>query len=371
MKVKKKIGIVTVYGNINFGSNLQSFALQTILKRLGYDSENIRLLHSSRRNRFLQINRFYIKYFLYETFFFLLNDARKRSHLFEKYVFKNIKTSKYNIQNIENLEKEGKSPFKFYICGSDQIWAPNQFNPYYFLSFCKIKSKKIAYAPSVGLRSIPENLIARYNELINNISSLSIREADGAKLLKDITGLDIPVVLDPTLLLNRLDWLNHAGQFNANEKYILCYFLTQNNKYFSEVEEFARLHGMKVYVLPSNRYDYRWGDRIFYNIGPREFIQILNKAEVMLTDSFHGTIFSINLHKNFYTFLRFDESDPLNQNSRVINALSEFGLSDHLIDTKSQLMSKKLYVDIDWKVMENELNMRRKFSLGFLKQSLK
>lgn len=370
MKNRKRIGIVTVFGNINFGSNLQSYALQTILRRLGYHPENLPLFHTPERNKLYQKFRFYVKYILFEMLFPFLNDARKRSHLFEKYIIKNIRTSKYNISKIEDLEKIGKSPYNYYICGSDQIWAPNQFNPHFFLSFCNIKRKKIAYAPSVGLKAIPENLIDTYDELISDIGSLSIREADGAKLLKDITGINIPVVLDPTLLLNRKEWLNHAGKFVTSEKYILCYFLTQNNEYFMEVENYARLYKLKVYVLPSNRYDYKWGDKVLYNIGPKEFIQILNKAEVMITDSFHGTIFSVNLHKNFYTFLRFGENDPLNQNSRVINILNELGLNDHLINPKSQLKNKPLYTKVDWELTENELDKRRMYSLNYLKQSL-
>lgn len=367
----KKIGIVTVYKNINFGSNLQTYALQQILLRLGYQPENL-IVTDIQKNYFVYCKRIYHLIVHVIKSFSKLNRVKYRRNLiFKRYVSDNIRSSDYSCSNIETLEKKGEKKFDYYICGSDQIWAPNQFNPFFFLSFCKDKSRNIAYAPSIGLTSIPENLVKPYCQLLQNIGALSIREKDGASLIKSLLNIDIPVVLDPTLLLNRNDWLSHSSSkyYPISCKYILCYFLGNNYAQREKVKRLSEVTGYNIFVLPSNRYDCKWGNKQIYEAGPQEFINLLDQAEVLCTDSFHGTIFSINLHKPFFTFLRFNDDDPLNQNSRVLNFLDETGLQSRII-TEEKEIPFNFYENLDWGKIDSYLEEKRIYSIKFLQSSL-
>lgn len=369
---KMKVGIITVYRNINYGSNLQSYALQTVLYKIGLNAENICLDDSykkgSLKNRLIKKSKYILKFILKKG---LELNRLKQEYAFDNYVNNNINVGDYTCEEIEALESKGKHPYDYYICGSDQIWAPNQFRPIFFLSFIKRKGIKIAYAPSIGLPVIPEDLKSRYEELITDFAHLSVREKDGASLIKEITGLDVPVVLDPTLLLNRKEWLAHARIRPCKEKYILCYFLGDNIEHRRCVKRLSEQTGYKIYVLPKNAKQEQWGDKVMYNIGPSDFINMLNNAQIMCTDSFHGTIFSINLHKDFYTFLRFSSQDPLNQNSRIFNILSEVHLNERIIDNPELDISIKDPNPIDWSFVDKIIEKKREQSVNYLKESLK
>lgn len=367
---KKKAGIITVYRNINFGSNLQSYALQRTLEKLGIYAENICLNESYKKNS--------VATRLYNEIKFLLKlvikkgidlEKAKRAHRFAKYVEKHINVGNYTCDEIDMMEKKGKFVYDFFVCGSDQIWAPNQFRAHFFLSFTKRKSAKIAYAPSIGLPKIPLELVASYQELISDFGKLSIRENEGASLIKEITGINVPVVLDPTLLLDRKEWLAHCKHKTIKDKYILCYFLGNNEIHRKCVEHYSKKTGYKIYVLPSDTQKIEWGDKMLYNVGPKEFINLLNNSQIMCTDSFHGTIFSINLHKEFCTFLRFEQNDPLNQNSRIHSILTETKLLDRLVATPEEGI--KNFAPIDWDNVDNTINEKRDISINYLKEATK
>src|SRR5690554_3457138 len=211
-----KVGIVTIYRNINYGSKLQSFALQYSLKKIGVDVVENLLVHKDVQPTIKKINTIFKYYNLLLQVFknpYLLYDKlfkkeisrkiRDRKSKFNQYLIENISESKYSPSEIENRLNNDIQDYDYFICGSDQIWAPNQFDEAYFLGFVKDKSIKVSYATSIGLPLIPDNLISSYKKLISNIGHLSIREKDGSDIVKKITGIDVPVVLDPTLLLTR------------------------------------------------------------------------------------------------------------------------------------------------------------------------
>ena len=257
----KKIGIVTVYRNINYGSKLQSYALQKILYDLGFECENLKI-DFSENDQLKKINP------LSKISLYLKNPAKifyRRKKLlrikkFEEYLQENIKESIYTTNEVKKLILNNDSPYSYYICGSDQIWAPNQFNKDYFLNFVSDSDLKIAYAPSIGLPTIPKELINDYRKLISDIGHLSIREKDGAEIIKRITGKDIPVVFDPTLLLTKQEWLEHSID-NNQKNYILCYFLGENKEHRKWVEKLKKQTGYKILVLPFKKIDYCWGTK--------------------------------------------------------------------------------------------------------------
>lgn len=378
-----KVGIVTVYKNVNYGSKLQSYALQYTLRKIGVDIAENLLVHKDSQSQ-LDTNNAILKYcnlllrvfknpcLVYNRFFnrSVYKEIKNRSNIFSLYLKEYISESKHSPLEIEKRLNNGIQDYSYFICGSDQIWAPNQFNEAYFLSFVKDKKIKISYATSIGLPVIPDNLIPEYKRLISNIGHISIREQDGADIVKKITGLDVPVVLDPTLLLTRDEWLEHSSEFQIDGDYILCLFLGENKQYRRWVERFNKKQNYKIITLPMKSIDYKFGDNQYFNVGPKEFISLLANASVVCTDSYHGMLFSINFNKNFYGFLRFEENHPLNQNSRVINFLSSLNLTDRIINNENILANNDNSLSINWKEVNDLIEKKRDFSIDFLKRSL-
>lgn len=361
----KRIGIITVFKNVNYGSKLQSFALQKKLKDLGYHGENLSYQlerSANKRSRLLSlINK--------PTLLLKIPYRRKyhrRYEIFKSFLNNNINISEFSVENILDGENDIEQKYHKFICGSDQIWAPNQFSEYFFLSFVSDKSKKMAYAPSIGLPEIPDDLVDKYRKLINDIPSLSIREKDGAEIIKEITGREVPVVVDPTLLLNGDEWRNLAIKYKEKSPYILCYFLGSNKEHRKWVENLSERTGYDIIVLPFATRDFYWGDKKIFEAGPSEFLGLVDGAEIVCTDSYHGMLFSLNMNTEFYSFLRFKEGEKLNQNSRVLNFLTKLDLKNRIVD----LNKRNQYENINWIEVNSKIDKERVKSIEFLEKTL-
>lgn len=361
----KKVGIVTVFKNTNYGSKLQSFALQKKLNDLGYQGENLSYQLGNpinRKNKLLQIIK-------NPSFFIRMpfrGKYKKRSKMFQTFQNNHINISNYAVEDIVEKNESIEQKYHKFICGSDQIWAPNQFSEYFFLSFVSDKSKKIAYAPSIGLPRIPDDLVDKYRKLINDIPSLSIREKDGAEIIKEITGREVPVVVDPTLLLNGDEWRNLAIKYKEKSPYILCYFLGSNKEHRKWVENLSERTGYDIIVLPFATRDFYWGEKKIFEAGPSEFLGLVDGAEIVCTDSYHGMLFSLNMNTEFYSFLRFKEGEKLNQNSRVLNFMEKLNLQNRIVD----LNDRNQYEEINWLEVNSKIDKERNASIEFLEKSL-
>lgn len=361
-----KVGIVTTFHNVNYGSKLQSYALQRILSEMGFIGENISWQGKTPNPLHKRIERVLSDPHRYVARILRRSEFRKRRILFDRYQKKFINVSNMDIDQVKEEIARGKSPYLYYICGSDQIWAPNLFNEIFFLSFVKDSAKTVAYAPSIGLPEIPDNLIGRYRELINDIDSVSVREEDGALLVHNITGRNVPVVLDPTMLLTSDQWKSHMVKQQIDSPYILSYFLGNNKRHRQWVDRLSKYTGYKVVVLPFQLTDLFWGDERRFDVGPQEFLGLIDGASIVCTDSYHGVLFSVNLNKEFYAFLRFNEREKLNQNSRVLNFLDRIDMSDRIVDpSRNPEIS-----DINWSVINEKIALHRSVSRDYLRSSL-
>jgi hypothetical protein len=264
---------------------------------------------------------------------------------------------------------ETSTVYDVFVCGSDQIWAPNQFNEFFYINFITEKSRKIAYAPSIGLPLIPDHLKVKMTSLISNIGYLSIREQEGSDIVRDLTGLDIPVVLDPTLMIDKEEWLAKVKSSIApKEPYILCLFLGKNHQHRQAVKEYQRYKGYKIVIIPFQKGDYSWGDICLADAGPLDFIDLVNNADMVFSDSFHGAAFALNLNKPFGVFMRFSEDHPLCQNSRIRNLLSLFSLQKRLVQDK--LVVKDIDECIDFDAVNEILDKERLKSQDYIKNAL-
>ncbi len=360
---KKRVGIITWHYYKNFGSALQAYALQESIKKMGYtvkiiDYRDPRFGYVDKKKDFVKI---------------IINIFNKACLLKRKYdVFYSYFNMKYFkktklIQNTDLLKDICKS-FDTVICGSDQIWAPNVFNPIYMLSFVPDNIKKISYAASIGLDKIPEDMTSKYASLLSSFDSISVRESKGAELLETNCGVHAEIVLDPTMLINEKEWakIEKKPELVTDEKYIFCYFLNQENNYKKCVMDFAHKNGYKIIGISAKKADKEWINIV--NIGPREFLWLIHNAETIITDSYHGTIFSLLYHKKFNTLKRFLNDDIICQNSRIYQLESYFGLEKNIIEVTDT--TELITLDIDYDKFEINLDRLREHSFGFLRKAL-
>lgn len=355
---KKKVGIVTWHYYNNFGSALQAYALQQSVIALGYDCNIINYRddkfgkYSGLKNRLMEA----------------LDKSRTLSNFkfpFVTFQFKYLKQTTI-IRKIGKLQEISKK-YEVVICGSDQIWAPNVFNPVYMLNFVPEGVRKISYAASIGLNNIPDELVVIYQKLLSDFHSVSVREKAGGQLLKDKCSIEADIVLDPTLLIDISHWNELESDFNTHEKYVFCYFLNENHRYREVVKRFSKEKGVKIIGHSANGGDAKWMNLVD-RIGPNEFLSLIHHAEAVFTDSYHGTIFSLLYHKPFLTFERFKESDKECQNSRIHQLNDYFNITNRIVQAEHCGTAEIPYYDYD--MFESKLHDLRRIAIEYLCEAL-
>lgn len=361
-----KIGIVTWHYNSNYGTLLQAYALQEIIKKFGYSPEFVNFrpnLNTSKKKLVRKLKDLYIMLFrpgLYNN--------RK---LLYRFIDQNFSLGKL-YYSYNDLCKEADKIYDVGICGSDQIWSNNTgtINPFYYLDFLD-ESKRISYASSIGRNRIPDNLVTDFGKYVNKIRYLSIREEKGAEIIKEITGRDAEVVLDPSLLLDKDEWLEKIEDkkpVSPKEKYIFLYILGDNEEHVEYAKQVSKITGLKLIAIETKYGKVK--DLELIPADPFDFVELVNNASYVLTDSFHGLAFSINLEKQFAVFKRFRDDEKKSQNSRIYNLLKKTNLEDRLIlsDESVSFLSDNI---IDYNSVKPLLEEERKRSLEFLSSSIK
>lgn len=352
---KNKVGIVTWFQSVNYGSQLQAYALTRAINKLGYEAYMISMSHYP-----------IIKTFVYKSIYksilrrFILSLIKDRNVLFVK---------KYLREWFMNYHSPSFEHINNMICGSDQIWAPIQYNPYYMLSFVPNNVNKISYAASIGLEEIPDRLVDSYKKYIRRINHVSVRENKGSDLLKDKCGIESTVVLDPTLIVEKKEWDSIKIKSSIDFDYIFCYFLNKNHKYRALVEEYAQNRGFRIVGVSDNVNDSTWMDLLSHEqVGPCEFIGLVEGSMAVVTDSYHGTIFSMLYHKPFILFERFNKEDKICQNSRIEQLKKYFNIDNRI--KNPNLISHLEIAKYDYTKFESSLSILREKSLCFLKDAL-
>lgn len=353
-----KIGILTWHYYPNFGSSLQAFALQETIRSLGYDVSIINY-HNPKYGR-VSKTKDNVRNMLSASIG-LIYPRFRYPHL--NYMRKYLLQTKpvYDEQGVQELS----SQFDTVVFGSDQIWAPNVYNPIYQGKFSP-NCKKVSYAASIGLPEIPQGLVEKYKENLRAFSHIGIREEEGQRVLKNQCGIDSEVVLDPTLILSvdRYKAMERKVS-NVKEPFVFCYFLNANNQYRQSVEAYAKKHGLRIVGCSARNEDEEWMT-IIKDISACEFLWLIHHSNSVFTDSYHGTIFSLLYHKNFRTFMRFAEDDPIVQNSRIRQLDQYFSIAPLIQNTKQDVSE----IDFDFEKFETSLSQLREKSLSYLKKAL-
>lgn len=374
---KKRIAIVTWTKWNNYGTILQSYALYKAIQKMGFD---VKVLNDKLISSTDCVIKFGIptKYTYYKniikSIFFnrdpISRIVYKREKICNRFKHKCIQyhTKHVDYKHLYLLEKD----FEAFICGSDQIWTPNDdfFDPYYFLEFVKNKPK-IAYAPSIGTSTYPENKRVIVAKMLKSFNSISVREETGQKILKSLTDKPVQLCLDPTLLLNGNEWVNqlHLSKQEKLSNYALCYFIGEADWYRYKVERICKEKHLKKIVIPWLRKDIaniQKSDLIVPN--PVDFLNLILNASYVFTDSYHGFIFSLQLHKDVFVFARFSDDDTSSQNSRVKDLCTKLILRQRYINKDDEI---NLNNKINYHNVDATLYKLRKESLLYLQQALK
>jgi ferredoxin len=256
-----------------------------------------------------------------------------------------------------------------YLSGSDQIWNPKifpdkRFDPVFFSAFTP--GRKIAYAPSFGVPYIPEELKGELRGYLDTFSHLSVRELRGREIVREVLGREVPEVLDPTLLLTREQWGALAAPSGGRDGYILVYCISRPGALEPYIRSLARTTGLPVVQLCGVRRSVCPGAKCVLDAGPAEFLGLFRDAAYVCTNSFHGTVFSVQFQKPFFTAVAPAEM-AAPERSRTYSLLSALGLTHRIIgkgDTAS------LGDGVDWPAVTEKLEAARRSSLGYLRCAL-
>lgn len=360
----------------NYGSTLQAFALYHTILSLGYDCEVVccacftdapkpgKKLKQENPRRY---------------------EYRRMRYLFAQFINANFRLSTElghisppcSADQVRELES-----FDAFVCGSDQIWNPQSFwfSPASYLDFAP-EGKRIAYAPSIGLRTIPEKLsgnMRRWYERLRGMDFLSVRERSSAPMIERITCREPRVVLDPTFLLSPDEWLatlpdpvyspEITGILKSGRKYLLAYLLDHAPLFQEMIEKFAAEEDLAVVWLTGRDND----GRPLQNCSetdPAGFVHLMANAEYVCADGFHGTCFALNFRKPF-VFLSPAFSAGQKLEIRIGDLFKELSVPlKHIASSLEVLFKERFYTD--YKTCDLFLTELKKNSLEYLSASLK
>lgn len=314
-----RAAIITIFDKLNYGNRLQNYAVQYVLHHMQLETVTYAFdagITKAQR----------IKYFLQKASGYRLPGA---TSFWKYYIPKCLKFEQFNRKHIAykyiNLMDEIDRRMDYYIVGSDQVWNPLWYDTdsnkkdAYLLTFAE-KRKKVCFSPSFGLEELPEEWKPWFRKQLLEFEYISVRETAGVKIIRDLTGLEAEVLIDPTLMLSKEEWRKIAHPspvVDYREDYIFVYFLggaPENGK--KDIEVLAqKYHYRIVDVLDMSKPEYL--------SDPGEFIYLLANAKMVLTDSFHGCVFSFMFDKPFWVYGRVN---GMNMNSRIETFLGKFHL---------------------------------------------
>lgn len=367
----KKIGIITFHNSYNCGSMLESYAIQTFINKnignaeiIDYSSSGQKELYSvfEKNNSIKKILKNILILPHYKRV--LLNNQK-----YEEFKIKNFILGK-NI--LENDIKD--NDYMSVVAGSDQIWNTTipDYNDVYLLPWVK-KAKKIAYSPSFGAKN-PMKFYddkEKFKKMLKDFDALSIREYNGQKWIYDMIKINVPVLLDPTLLLDSKDYDEIEDKnFNPSYKYIFFYSPAFNKDICKFVKKVADKYNLKVITWSTKSYYIKLIKKFGFILPPYEspavYLHLIKNANLILTTSYHGTIFSTIYKKKFFTI---KNGGMYGDDDRVKTLLEQLHMQKNLIPYKFNEKFNYLQ-DVDYSSYEKKLSSLKIKSIKFLKENL-
>lgn len=389
--INNQVGILTLpLHNYNYGGIIQNYVLQQVIIDLGYTPISIDRRFNRNYRKFgkiisllKQINVLADIKYSYKKWQYKKRGIKFISPRDEEYIFKNLRdfiknkiqisepiTSNENFQSYFN-----KNQFHCLIVGSDQVWrpdySPNIFN--YFFNITNYKSKKIGYAVSYGTtdNKFTDLQIEKCSELAKDFQAISVREIDGINQTKQLFGLEATQVLDPTLLFGRDRYLSliNSVKLTRNNNNKICTYILDNTKFKKSIVDLVSKKLNLDYF--ENQAKFKIDNPIsldledYKALGMEEWLAGFQQSSFVVTDSFHGTIFSIIFQKQFLVI-----GNRQRGLSRFESILKIFNLTDRLILDENMDIDLEKFKKIDYTSINEKLTKLQKQSLDFLRDNL-
>lgn len=369
-----KIALLSFHNAANYGAALQAYALEKFLLEQGIDCEYIDYVNKGRKNAYSMSYHIIsnlkkrnivgaIKYAIGSPFMLL------RKFRFSKFYKKNLKCTSQRYSNAEQIKVLNHIYDKF-IVGSDQVWnMHNNGGDYVFLlNFVQDNSRKIAYSSSFGLAEIPHAERDSYAKYLSEIRHIAVRESFGANMVRELTGRQAKLVLDPVFLLTKEQWESIAPHKSICEKFIF-YYTNKNGQEAEFLKQTGyKVSGRKQFKLSRNITPRDFIDssvRVKYTMAPEEFIRVIRDAELVVSASFHCISLAIILNKPFVAILTGDRG----KDERILNILHLLGLKDRILSCKMRELDVEK--KIDYKRVNAQIKELVKDSTEFLLNAIK
>lgn len=361
-----KICTLTLDGYSNYGNVLQRYALQQVLQNLAGEVDSLWYMPDNFAPRIFWWWGWkdYIKYILnWKSFRTDFHDGRNGSEMVRQGRIKDWCDRNINLRQAEGKLSQLADEYDFFVVGSDQVWNPcSSMLGECFLTFASPK-KRVAYAASISCPSIPAEKQSLYKDGFAGMAHISMRETQGADMVREFSGREVPVVVDPTLLLTPEEWrkVSRVPAWFHGEDYILTYFLGKRPEI---VERLERETGLKVVnLLDKDVYEH-------YVTGPDEFIWAIEHAKLVYTDSFHGTVFSILFRTPFVICNRVGDDVSEKMGSRIDTLLGYFGLEERRGTKQNGYVIESPLEAPDWSKVDEVLDRERARADEYLRSAL-
>lgn len=362
VKQKKKVGILTFLHTLNYGAMLQAYALETVLRSAGFDAVQL-----DYRNPKVDAFEFKHATSLKGRLANLVRTPviRRKAARFEEF-------RRAHVPSTVPLSREGLidecASLDYVVVGSDQVWngLVTGFDATYFLDFIGDAGKKRTYAVSIGQDQVPTSTGVDYAHLLEGFPCVLVREKTASRELGLICpGMRFEVVLDPTLLLGRDEWLGLAAESQVRHErpYVFVYAVGETRNSVAAAKEIAGKRDLEVVVLQQNGFLPIPGVTNLLSISPTDFLSYIANAEAVVTSSFHGTCLSIQLERDFFVSYA---TDGVKRNSRMSDLLDACGLERRTLAGSLTDASS-----IDWAEAREKLTAMKRESLRLLFASLR
>ena len=375
-KLIKKVGITTIHRIANYGSALQTYALQRSISNLGYACEVIDYIYPNsyhKKTKLFDPGNLSLLRKMKNNFGKFLTKQKKRERAFTDFLSNYIKLSKHKYPTIESLQ-QSPPQYDIYVSGSDQVWNPKYLDgdPTFLLEFSPVDAKRVSYAASFGVTSFEQRYVTLYRKHLRKFSNISVREDAGIQIVTDLVNRKSQKVLDPTFLVSADEWKRLAIKPKIKKKYILCYLLgySFNPQPYADIlaKQIGKATGYEL-VFIGSPHPYKVFDPIVHTVfdaGPMEFLGWFANAEIVLTTSFHGIAFSVIFNKRFFSII----NDMPTLDCRQKSLLEELYLQDKALPMNTPLPDLSR-LQPDYGKVNRLLDTARQKSLDFLSNSLK
>ena len=354
----KRIGIMTIHTTYNYGAVLQAYATQAFFNNKGYDAELINYtnphIQEMLKLSYKQDGQWtgYVKTFIRNTLFGRLHYYKKGfSHIDEVCRFSKRFETAADLKNAN---------YDVMVAGSDQLWNPlisGRMDPLFFLQFGEA-TKRISVASSIGSYMLNDSEKEEVKRYLQDFDHISVRETFAKDQLQPLTNKPIKVLMDPTLLLTREFWIKNIisrSQYkDKKERYIVTYFAGGNKGTHRKIiAEYAKMLNLPVWTIQYSNYTWKESSKKILGATMEDFVALIANADLVITDSFHGVAFSLNMGTNFVALT--NTANPV----RVKSLLEQLEIADRIdmptvsykpinyeeVTTKLQILQKD---SIDW-----------------------